>query len=62
MAVIVDEQNKNDTKYTKMSTDFDNNIAFAASQDLVFKGLDVMNGYTEPFLTQRRREFKAKNK
>ena len=50
MAKIVDEQNKNDTAYKKMSDNFDNSIAFSAACDLVFKGRDQPSGYTEPLL------------
>ena len=38
MAKIVDEQNKNDKNYTKMSENFDNSIAFKTACDLIFKG------------------------
>ena len=38
MARTVDEQNKNDPDYEKMSDNFDNSIAFSAACDLVFKG------------------------
>jgi len=59
MAVIVDRQNRDDKEYKPMSVDFENSIPFQAALDLVFKGLDQANGYTEFVLYKRRREQKA---
>ena len=61
MAKIVDEQNKNDSGYQKMSNNFDQSIAFSAACDLVFKGRVQPSGYTEPLLHQKRLERKASN-
>ena len=61
MAKIVDEQNKNDPGYQKMSDDFEKSIAFSAACDLVFKGRKQPSGYTEPLLHQKRLERKASN-
>ena len=58
MAKIVDEQNKNDTNYQKMSNNFEKSIAFTAACDLVFKGRIQPSGYTEPLLHQKRLEKK----
>ena len=61
MAKIVDDQNKNDSSYQKMSDNFDGSIAFSAACDLVFKGRVQPSGYTEPLLHKRRLERKASN-
>ncbi len=50
MAKIVDDQNKDDPLYLKMSGDYENSIAFQTACDLVFKGKEQPSGYTEPLL------------
>ena len=61
MAIVVDQQNKEDPNYIKMSPDY-NSIAFQAAKELVFEGINQPSGYTEPILDKRRLEFKSKNK
>ncbi len=60
MARTVDEQNKKDPNYKKMSENFEKSLAFSTACDLVFKGRVQPSGYTEPLLHKRRLERKSK--
>jgi len=58
MAARVDAQNAGDPAYRPMAGQEGSHPAFLAARDLVFRGLDQPNGYTEPLLHQWRKRVK----
>ena len=60
MAKLVDGQNEGDDEYTSMTPDTSESVAFQAAHELIFKGKNQPNGYTEPLLHVKRQEFKKR--
>lgn len=59
MAAVVDKQNSGDPAYQPMDGNFDSSLAYKAALELVLKGVDQPNGYTEPLLHSYRLKLKA---
>ena len=62
MAKLVDEQNEGDDEYIGMTTDISESVAFQAAHELIFKGKNQPNGYTEPLLHAKRQELKKERR
>lgn len=59
MTAAVDRQNEDDLNYEPIAPAFEDSIALKAARELIFKGLERPNGYTEPVLHARRRKRKV---
>lgn len=62
MAAKVDAQNAGDPAYEPMAGRWGESLAYQAACDLVFRGVDQPNGYTEPLLHAWRLKKKAATK
>ena len=58
MAAVVDQQNSHDSNYEPMADNFEG-LAFEAARRLIYDGVKIANGYTEPTLHRYRLDKKV---
>jgi len=62
MALVVDKQSRTSRQYRPIGYDVEKSLAFQAAHDLIFKGREHPNGYTEPVLHYYHRLAKTRDR